>query len=45
VGSALGYACEQIQPGEAVKVDEFDDIFDSDFRLAVYVKIRSEQPG
>jgi hypothetical protein len=45
VGSANGYVYEQVQPGEAVKVDEFDMIFDSDFVLAVYVEIRSAKLG
>lgn len=45
VGSADDYAYAHVQPGDAVKVDEYDMIFDSDFVLAVYIEIRSAKLG
>ena len=45
VGSAEDYAYAHVQPGDAVKVDEYDMIFDSDFVLAVYIEIRSAKLG
>ena len=45
VGGDQGYFYEHVQPGDAVKVDEYDIIFDSDFLLAVYIEIHSAKFG
>jgi len=40
-----GYYYEKVKPGEAVKVDEFDYIFDSDFVLQTRIYLESESHG
>ena len=45
VTSEEQYKYVNVNPGDAVKVEEFDDFYDLDFSLQVYLKIKSPRLG
>lgn len=45
VGDSGGYRYENVQPGEAVKVEEYDEFYDLDYVLQIYLQIDSGNLG
>ena len=45
VGSNNDYVYENVMPKEAVKIEEFDPFYDSDFILQVYIDVKSKNEG
>ena len=43
--SKTKYTYNNVQPGEAVKIEEYDLVFDSDFVFGISVQIKSEKLG
>ena len=43
--SKASYTYKNVQPGEAVKVEEYNEMLDSDFVLGLSVQIKSEELG
>ena len=45
VKSETAYEYKDVQPGHAVKIDEYDGFYDLDYVLQVYIKVQSPSLG